>query len=374
MILFVDDDPSFLDSLRRLLHGQEKNWEMVFAQDPLSALEGARSNDFDVIITDAKMPGMSGFDLAAALSEDRRTRDVPIIFLTGSGETDLKRRALDIGATDLLNKPADLEELIARIRSALRLKAYQDEIRSKNEELDAKVRERTHALEESQVDVLWRLARVAEFHDEETGDHILRVGMYGRIIALALGLPNDFADQVLITAPLHDIGKIAIPDSILLKQGRLTDEERRAMQRHCAIGAEMLRQDFAGDGTFRRWIDEFPRAHTDYRNPLLTMAADIAMTHHERWDGSGYPMGLKGKEIPMESRIAGLADVFDALTSHRPYRHASSPGEALEIVRGEREKHDPDVFKAFEEKHDEILRFREEVAEESSVRMEAVQR
>lgn len=372
LILFVDDDPAFLGATRRLLHAQEPSWEMVFAQDPRSALEGAKMNKFDLVVLDANMPEMNGFQLAEALQADEKTRDIPIIFLTGSGESDLKRRALDAGATDLLSKPVDHEDLLARIRSALRLKGYQDEIRNKNQELDAKVRERTQALMESHVDVLWRLARVSEFHDEETGDHILRVGMYSRIIAMAMGLSEEYADQLLLTAPLHDIGKIAIPDGILLKSDHLTKEERTVMQRHCAIGAEMLRQDLSGEAIFSRCLKKAVQRPASHRNPLMTMAANIAMTHHERWDGSGYPMGLERESIPMEARIAGMADVFDALTSNRPYRLASAPDSAREIIRRERERHDPEVFDAFEDRFDEMVAFRIEIEQEEASKLEAV--
>ena len=234
-LLFVDDEPLVLDAFRRSLLSYRASWAMSFVDSPLDAWQRIVANPVDLVVSDMTMPGMDGLELLSRMQARDETRDIPLIIVTGRGEQGLRRRALDLGATDLLEKPVDTDDLIARIRNALRLKSIQDELKSQNELLEQRVRERTAELEASRLEVIRRLAMAAEFRDEETGNHVIRVGLYSRLIAEAMGFNADFVESLGLAAPLHDIGKIGIPDSILLKPGRLTDDEFQTMRGHCVI-------------------------------------------------------------------------------------------------------------------------------------------
>jgi putative two-component system response regulator len=295
------------------------------------------------------------------------TRDVPLIIVTGHSERDLRRRALDLGATDLLAKPIDSAELVARIRNALRIKEFQDKLKSQNELLDHRVRQRTAELEASRLEVIRRLAKAAEFRDEETGNHVIRVGLYCRLIAEGMGFDLEFVEALALTSPLHDIGKIGIPDSILLKPGRMSDDERKIMQGHCVIGARILLQEPEAARVSQEpdaaWFDEV--THPADRS-TLRLAAAIALTHHEKWDGSGYPRGLAGEAIPIEGRIVAISDVFDALLSRRPYKRAFSEEEALAILSQDAGRHfDPTVHATFVKVLDRIRAVRAKFADQA---------
>ena len=333
-IVFVDDEPNFLAGLSRALYRQRGEWEMVFTVGAARALQEMAQTPPDVIVSDLMMPEMDGFMFLSAVRTREETKDVPMIMLTGGGQSDLKRRALDLGATDLLNKPIEAVDLVARIRNALRLKSYQDETESLNAGLERRVEERTEELERSRLEVVWRLARAGEYRDAGTGNHIVRVGCYCRALATGLGMPHDFVARIALTSPLHDIGKIGIPDRVLLKPGALTPDERKVMESHCEIGAGMLLEDPSAVGSFRWWREEreyAERASGD--NGLVQTAATIALTHHERWDGTGYPAGLSGEDTPVESRIVAVADVYDALCTRRPYKPAYPEAEVIALMR-----------------------------------------
>lgn len=349
-ILFVDDEPNFLSGIRRLLRSQRDLWSMEFANSALEAMERTESMDFDAIVSDVNMPGKSGLDLLEMLRANERTRAIPVIILTGNAETALKRRALDLGATDLLNKPVGHEDLIARLRSVLRLKSYQDELRDQNIILEQRVLERTAELEHARRDIIWRLAKAGEFRDEETGNHVLRVASCCRELATEIGLAKEEVRHIFLASPLHDVGKIGIPDRILLKEGPLDEEERKMMERHCEIGASILLAEPKGISAFLEYQDDCvestPSSESD---ALREMAATIILSHHEKWDGTGYPQGLKGEDIPLPGRICAVADVYDALRSGRPYKRAFTMDETMEMMRVEREAHFcPKVFNAFE--------------------------
>jgi putative two-component system response regulator len=313
--------------------------------------------------------------LFRSLIRDSETlRDIPVIMLTGNGDAELKSLALSLGAHDLLSKPVSEEELLARLRSALHLKAVQDDLKEMNASLELKVAERTAEIETSHLEIVWRLAKVGELRDGATGNHIVRVGCYARFIAEALGLPRGVVKLLFLTAPLHDIGKVAIPDAILQKPGPLTPAERLVMQDHCAIGSQLLLEDPVGMQPFLEWQghDSEYSLIPNTANQLLTMAASTAMTHHERWDGNGYPTGLAGNDIPLDGRIAALADVFDALCSDRPYKPAMPEQDALEILKAESGIHfDPQVVdafsRAFRDAREVRARFRDEVDRKSVV-------
>jgi response regulator RpfG family c-di-GMP phosphodiesterase len=356
-ILFVDDEPNFLNGLRRMLRPERAAWDMTYVGGANEALAACRDTAFDLIVSDVDMPGKNGFELLSALQTDEHTRDIPVIILTGKGQDQLKRDALERGAADLLNKPVHHEDLIARIRSLLKLKSYQDELKQQNMKLDWKVRERTQELERSRIDIVLRLGKAAEYRDEDTGNHVLRVGCYCRALAEELGMDKEFCDLILLTGPLHDIGKIGVPDSILLKPGKLTDEEWVTMRSHSAIGANILLKDPSNLNHYLAKSDadsgdgELPKGE----NPLLEMAASIALTHHEKWNGKGYPAGLSGEEIPIVGRITALADVFDALGSDRPYKKAFPEEKVLSIIREDTGTHfDPSVAAAFEARINEF--------------------
>lgn len=334
-ILFVDDEQNFLNGIRRMLRGERDAWDLHFALGAGEALEAAAESDFDVIVSDVSMPGKSGLDLLAELQQNPATARTPVVILTGNAESDLKRRALDLGAADLLNKPVGPEDLRARIRSVLRLKAYQDELQNYNALLEGRVRERTIDLENSRLDIVWRLAKAGEFRDEETGDHVMRVGWSCLAMARKLGMDEQTSERVLLTSPLHDIGKIGIPDSILLKPGALTGEERGAMERHCQIGAAILLEQPKGARFHAQLRDVVPRAGSlSEDNAFLRMAAEIALNHHEKWDGTGYPEGKAGEAIPLPAQVCSAADVYDALRSKRSYKEAYTVDRSLDIIRG----------------------------------------
>ncbi|MBU0719276.1 MAG: response regulator [Planctomycetes bacterium] len=354
-ILFVDDEPNVLEGLRRMLRGHRGRWDMSFVCTADEALDQIRQTPPDVVVSDVMMPGKDGFALLTELRESGHAKDIPVVMLTGVDAADVKRRALTLGATDLLNKPVEAEDLIARLQSVLRLKSYQDELKAQNEILDRRVQERTAELAASRLDIIWRLARAAEFRDEDTGDHVVRVGHYCRVLAEMLGMEREFVETLFLASPLHDIGKIGVPDSILLKRGRLTTEEWEIMKKHCAIGEDILSQDSRPTNPFLDRLRGRQKPTEDACNPLLSMAASIALTHHERWDGTGYPGGLKEDQIPLESRIVAVADVYDALCSERPYKPAYSADRTVEIIAREVGRHfDPDVFAAFAKLTDEF--------------------
>lgn len=360
-ILFVDDDRNFLDGVRRSLQGQRHIWEMVFVDGVDKAMEELGRGGVDVVLSDVMMPGKDGFALLRAIRGSEALRDTPVIMITGIGDDHLKAAALNGGADDLISKPVGHEDLLARIRSTLRLKKAKDELKEANATLDIRVTERTAQLERSQVEIIWRLAKVGEIRDGHTGSHIVRVGNYARLIAESLGLPRLSVELLFLTAPLHDIGKVGIPDAILQKPGRLNPAERLVMQDHCAIGAQILLEDPTGMQSFLEW-----KGQSDVRrfvcgtdNPFLSMSASIAMTHHERWDGTGYPTGLAGDDIPLDGRIATVADVFDAICSERCYKPAIPEEAAHAIIHAESGKQfDPEVVRAFDRVVEEVRKVR----------------
>ncbi|HYC76175.1 MAG TPA: HD domain-containing phosphohydrolase [Planctomycetota bacterium] len=347
-ILVVDDEEMVRRAMAVLLK-PFVGWTVTTAGDAASALAYLDTEPFDAVVADIHMPGVDGFALLSEIRRRPRTADLPVVVVTGASERDLKRRALDLGATDLLTKPVDGPDLVARLRSVLRLKDFQDQLRRHNEELEETVRRRTAQLESARLELIWRLGKAAEFRDSETGSHVVRVGFFAMEIAREMGVDRRTAATLFHTAPLHDIGKLGIPDQILLKPGKLTPEEWEVMKGHARIGADLLRSDALG--VQRAWDSgdvALPQGDVD-RGDLLDMAANIANYHHERWDGGGYPEGLLRDAIPLEARITALADVFDALSSKRPYKAAFDDAEVLALVRrGAGTQFDPAVSTAFE--------------------------
>jgi len=348
-LLFVDDDLRVLAGLERMLRRQKGIWEMAFVGSANEALAHIKENPPDAVVLDVRLGDADGLEVLSRLRGDEATAEIPVVLLTGYYEDGLKRRALDLGATDLLTKPVHRDELLARIRSVLRLKAQQDQLKELNAELQRLVRERTAELERSRYDIIWRLAKASEYRDEETGNHVVRVACYCQSVAEALGLSEELTELLFLTSPLHDIGKIGIPDQILLKPGPLDARERQVMEQHCAIGAEILLEPPKGITPYLSWRRvSFSPEEIARENPILTTAATIALCHHERWDGTGYPRRLAGEAIPLEARITGMADVYDALRSRRPYKPAFPEEKAARIIAEEGAAHfGPDLAAVF---------------------------
>jgi response regulator RpfG family c-di-GMP phosphodiesterase len=326
-ILAVDDEDMNLLFLRRTLERAGCR-HVITERDPSRVPELFVRTEPDLVVLDLHMPGMDGFELMQRLAPIAGGRTgVPFLVLTGDGGEAVKRQALQIGARDFLTKPFSPTELLLRVRNLLEVHLLHRRLREQNSDLERQVAERTRELEQARLEVLARLALAAEYRDDATQEHAWRIGRTCGLLAGAVGLDGGQAELIERAAPLHDIGKIGIPDAILLKPGGLTPSEYAEMQAHTTIGTEIL----SGSGS-----------------ALLELAQQIALTHHERWDGSGYPTGLRGEEIPIAGRIAAIADVFDALTHERPYKPAWSVDRAVgEVLAGQGRQFDPDVVDAF---------------------------
>jgi len=369
-ILFVDDEVRVLEGLRRLLRAERDNWEMTFVDGVQRALEVLEAEDHDAVVSDYNMPLRNGLDLLRSIRSNPKTEDIPVVILTGNGEPEMKSMALDDGATDLLNKPVEKSDLIARLRSALRLKDYMDEIKQHRNQLELRVRERTAELEYSRAEVIWRLGKAGEFRDSDTGFHVVRVGLYARTLAETMGLEPGHSEEIFLSAPLHDIGKIGIPDRILLKPGKLNPEEWEVMKTHATIGGQILRAKPIAQ-KHSRTLSELAQLDDLASNPFAEVGAVIAENHHENWDGSGYPFGRVGDEIPISARITSVADVYDALCSKRPYKEAYKDDEVIRLVRqGAGTKFDPAVCEAFEDSLDEFYEIRSNFRDEQPTELQ----
>lgn len=317
-------------------------WHMQFVYDGHAALRALAGGGIDLVVSDVDMPGMSGIDLLPHITGGQ-FGFLPVIIVTGNGQRSLKTEALTLGAADLLTKPVDVSDLIARIRSVLTIKGLHDELSERNESLESAVAARTRELDRAHIELVVRLAKAAELRDEDTGRHVIRVSLFSGEIAEALGLEPGLCREIRLASALHDVGKLGVPDAILRKPGFLTAEERTAMQDHAQIGFRILTEPepmlealACGRGPLS---SEIPR--------LQRLAASIALTHHERWDGTGYPNGLSGENIPVEGRVVAAADVYDALRSNRPYKSAFSQEASLKIlVDGSGSHFDPTVIEA----------------------------
>ena len=345
-IMVVDDVPLNINVVCAHL-GCEGYTQFVKVSDSTQAMTTLYREDPDLLLLDMMMPGVSGLDILQVLRADQHFAHLPVLILTASDDRKMKKTALDAGATDFLLKPIDADDLIPRVRNALLMKRHRDT-------LEQQVRERTLELEESRVEVVHCLARAAEQRDEDTGNHVVRVGQYVGIISRELGYDEETARLFELASILHDVGKIGIPDSILLKPGKLTDEEFEVMKTHSKIG-ESICSPVAADES------RTTSAHVlrNSKSPLLKIAASIAATHHEKWDGSGYPRGLAGDAIPMEGRIAAVADVFDALSSKRPYKSAFTVEKCFAILKeGSGVHFDPQVVDAFFARQEDVVNVR----------------
>lgn len=338
--LLVDDNPSNLFMLTRLVQNVGLT-DLASHRDPREALEAARRTQFDILLVDYMMPGIDGLELIRRVRELPGYDDVPIIMVTTIDQKEVCYAALEAGATDFLTKPVDMAEAKARIRNLSHMRDLQNKMRDRAAWLADEVRKATQEMSALEEEIILRLSRASEFRDHETGSHILRVARTCREIAEELGLSAQACRDIYLAAPMHDVGKIGVPDAVLLKPGPLTTEERALMQKHTEIGGEIL------SGSESR---------------LIRLAREIAETHHERFDGKGYPRGLVGSAIPIAGRIAAVADVFDALTSVRPYKDAWPLEKAIAYIEENAgSAFDPKVVEAFMARQFRIARLREEL-------------
>lgn len=325
-ILIVDDNILNIQILKKILT-EEGFYHITTTTDPLQAVQLYKDIHPDLLLLDYNMPGKNGVQIIVELRSLNPSDYLPVLMLTAEEDTTLRAQALQSGAKDFLRKPYDRLEVVLRSRNILEVRMLYAQALLQNRSLEDQVNDRTKELRDTRMDVIQRLARMAEFRDKETGLHIVRMSRYCLALAKTIGLTPSQCDLILATSPLHDIGKIAIPDSILLKPTKLDVQEYEIMKTHAMIGSQLL---LGSNSTF------------------LKMASIIAQTHHERWDGSGYPNQIKGEDIPLVGRICAVCDVFDALTSNRPYKKAWGFDESLtEIINGKGKHFDPKLVEAF---------------------------
>jgi len=339
-ILVVDDEVPVRQVLREML--QSLGYAVLEAEDGAQTLDLAFHREADLILLDVGLPDLTGFEVAKLIRRRFDPAVLPIIMVTGRAGREERLKAVEAGANDFIGKPVDMTELKVRVAAQLRLKEAELLRRRHRAELERAVRERTRELRatlerlrEAQMDTLFRLALAAEYKDDETGKHIQRVGSFCGILATAAGLPGHQVHLLEVAGPMHDVGKIGVPDAILLKPGKLDPGEWEIMKTHTTVGHQLL----AGSAS-----------------EYLEVGATVALSHHERWDGTGYPQGLAKEEIPIEGRICAIADVFDALTSERPYRPPFPVEQAVDMLReGKGSQFDPDLLDLFIENLDRIL-------------------
>jgi putative two-component system response regulator len=346
-ILLVDDTLENIDVAIRTLG---ETYDMIIAKDGKRGFELAKSEQPDLILLDVVMPGINGYEVCRILKEENSTEHIPVIFLTSMTSSESKKMGFALGVVDYITKPFEVEELKARVNNHIIVKKYQDGLLKQKELLEMKVEERTFELKEAMqkmefasLEAVLRLSRAAEYRDDDTGNHVFRVGLYAAEIGRQMNLDEKSIKKLMWAAPMHDVGKIGIPDSILQKPGKLTDEEWVTMRNHSVMGAKIL------EGS---------------SSDIINLAEILALGHHEKWNGKGYPEGKKGEEIPLYCRVVALADVFDALTTERPYKKAFSIEKSLGIIMEERGQHfDPAVVDAFFAIQDKILEIREKYAD-----------
>ncbi|MBF0120225.1 MAG: two-component system response regulator [Desulfobacterales bacterium] len=336
-ILIVDDEPFNITILVNILKSQ---YRTIVAKNGEEALQRAKIESIpDLILLDIMMPDMDGYTVCRKLKQDNITKDIPIIFITALGEELDESRGFESGGVDYITKPIKPLILKARVKTHIELRKAQLNLYNQNMILEEKVLKRTKDLFDSQIEIVHRLVSAAEYKDPETGSHITRMSYYTMMLAKSYGLEKKDCENIFVASPMHDIGKIGIPDSILLKPGKLDRDEWEIMKTHTNIGAKILANSSSN---------------------LLQFGQQIAISHHEKWDGSGYPQGLKGEKISVFGRITALADVFDALTTKRPYKDPWPVDKAIDEIRIGRGKHfDPDIVDAFEKVLPEFIEIKQ---------------
>jgi putative two-component system response regulator len=345
-ILVVDDEPVNVMILEQMLE-EDGYTDVRSTTDPRDVVPLHDEIEFDLILLDIRMPHLSGIQVMNALSEKTQGDFVPILVLTAQTDDATRIDALMAGASDFLTKPFRQWEVLLRINNMLTTRLFYKKQRTRADEMEEKVRERTKEVRETQLEIIQRLGRAGEYRDNETGAHVTRMSRSCRLLALASGMSEQHAEKILYASLMHDVGKIGIRDDILLKPGKLDPAEFEIMKTHTTIGTDII---------------------GDHPSEILEMSRRVAIGHHEKWDGSGYPRGLKGDEIPIEARIAAICDVFDALTSARPYKKAWSIERAIGLVGEEAGKHfDPRLSELFLDLIPEVLALRERYPDEEEV-------
>lgn len=347
-VLVVDDEGPNRRLMEALL--VPLGYSVFLAENGEEALAKIDSDAPDLVLLDVMMPGMDGYEVARRIKQGEEGRTIPIVMVTALSDVEDRVQALEAGADDFLTKPVDRTELQARVRSLLKVKAYNDHMRNYQQELEAAVARKTKHLrkaygriQDASLETIYRLSKAAEFKDEDTGRHLLRMSHFSAAVARKMGLCETVVQSILYAAPMHDVGKIGIPDRVLLKPGGFDDEEWDIMKQHATIGGKILEGSKTG---------------------FIKLGEVIALTHHEKWDGSGYPNGLKGSQIPKVGQIVAIADVFDALTSRRPYKEPFSVEKSIGIIEKGRGTHfNPPVVDAFLSILDEILKIRDRYQE-----------
>jgi len=335
-ILVVDDVPDNIDVLSSVLRPEYKVKAALNGERALNIV--ANEPNLVMILLDIMMPGMDGYEVCRRLKANPVTAKVPVIFVTAKNQECDEQLGLELGAVDFISKPISPAIVLTRVRTQIAL--Y-----DQNQFLEQKVKQRTHELEETRLEIIRRLGRAAEFRDNETGLHVIRMSHYSRLMAEAIEQRStDWSELIFNAAPMHDIGKIGIPDRVLLKPDKLDEDEWLLMKKHPQMGAEII---------------------GDHPSELMKTAKEIALTHHEKWDGTGYPYGLKGTDIPLSGRIIAIADVFDALTSgQRPYKKAWEVSNAVKVITDGANSHfDPDLIPIFQERLPEILDIKDQFSE-----------
>lgn len=330
-VLVVDDVPANLQLLGGML--RERGYKVRPVADGQLALQAARREPPDIILLDINMPGMDGFEVCGEFKADPRLAEIPVIFVSANTEMTDKVRAFSAGGVDYVTKPFQFDEVAARVETHLKIRRLQLEIEGLNRSLQDRVRDQVRELSESQIATIVALAKLSESRDEDTGHHILRVQRYCRALARHLAdekvygalIDDVFVENLFHASALHDVGKVGIPDAVLLKPGKLTAEEVEVMKGHAALGAEAL----------AAVVRSYPN------NAFVRMGVEVARSHHERWDGSGYPDGLVGDAIPLAARILTLADQYDALRNRRPYKPAFDAAKTYAILTGGDGRSDP---------------------------------
>ncbi len=332
--LLIDDSRSALDFLKRHIEA-DGTVEATAFLDPLQAIDVARRRDFDIVLVDYEMPKMDGITFIRELRSIARFAEIPLVMITSIESDEVRMQALEAGATDFLPKRPQSLEVRVRLRNLVRLGLAVRKLNDRAADLASEVIAATRKLQEREEEIILRLALAVEYRDNDTGEHTLRVAKYSRIIAEELGLPARLCREIYLAAPLHDVGKVGIPDNILLKPGRLNEQEIGVVRTHTTIGGRIL---------------------ADSHCELIQLSAEIATAHHERWNGNGYPFGLKGPEIPIAARVVAVADVFDALTTKRPYKEAMPLSDARDYLLKKRgSEFDPACIDAFLSRWDEVV-------------------